>query len=102
MRGKKNTAVKIKKAVATFDGRAGDNGQILPPPVPRHGEDSLLTAVETADILRVPENTLAKWRCLGSGPRFIKVGANVRYRASDVTTYLDEQTRSSTSSEVSS
>jgi predicted site-specific integrase-resolvase len=59
--------------------------------------DRLLTTAETADILRIPTNTLEKWRVSGSGPRFTKVGFRVRYHPSDIAAYLAEQTRTSTS-----
>ncbi len=39
---------------------------------------------------------LANWRYLGIGPKFIKLGRSVRYRVSDVETWLDEQTRQQT------
>jgi predicted DNA-binding transcriptional regulator AlpA len=35
---------------------------------------------------------LAQWRYQGLGPRFIKLGRNVRYRVSDVEAWLDQQT----------
>jgi hypothetical protein len=106
---KKNTVAKVGKDVVTFGDSADDNGRQIGSAKPRRvvGEgpsargpptvDRLLTTAETADILRVPPNTLEKWRVFGAGPRFIKVGANVRYHPSDITAYLAEQTRSSTS-----
>jgi len=40
---------------------------------------------------------LANWRYLGIGPKFIKLGGrSIRYRVSDVETWLDEQTRQQT------
>jgi excisionase family DNA binding protein len=57
----------------------------------------LLSTTETARILRVHPATLATWRHEGRGPKFVKVGdRRVRYRLSDVETWLDGQTRSST------
>jgi hypothetical protein len=53
---------------------------------------------EVADRLRVPEKTLAQWRYLGQGPQFLKVGRFVRYRWSDVETWLATQSRTSTRS----
>lgn len=47
--------------------------------------DVLLTSKEVAKLLRVKEQTLAKWRseqCLTLP--FIKIGRTVRYRKSDV------------------
>ena len=37
-----------------------------------------------------------KWRLLGKGPKFIKVGNLVRYRRGDVQAWLDENTFVST------
>ncbi|WP_422822356.1 helix-turn-helix transcriptional regulator [Vreelandella glaciei] len=37
----------------------------------------------------------ARWA--GEGPRFIKLGRHVRYRADDVLAWIDESTRTSTS-----
>ncbi|WP_331271251.1 helix-turn-helix transcriptional regulator [Arthrobacter sp. 135MFCol5.1] len=39
---------------------------------------------------------LANWRYLGLGPKFVKVGRAVRYRASDVESWLQDQTRQQT------
>jgi len=37
--------------------------------------------------------TLAHWRSRGEGPRFLKLGGNVRYILSDVESYEAAQTR---------
>ena len=44
-----------------------------------------------AEVLGVPEHTLAQWRSRGKGPDYIKVGRHVRYRWSAVNMWLDEQ-----------
>jgi predicted site-specific integrase-resolvase len=59
--------------------------------------DRLLTTEETAEVFGVAPNTLEKWRVEGRGPKFIHIGRRVRYRATDITTYLAESTRTSTS-----
>ena len=41
--------------------------------------DSLITEKEAAKQLCLTQSTLRKWRWLGKGPSFIKVGAAVRY-----------------------
>jgi excisionase family DNA binding protein len=56
--------------------------------------DRLLTVDEVADVLRVPVSTLYGWRLVGKGPRAAKVGRFLRYRASDVAAWLDDQMRS--------
>lgn len=60
--------------------------------------DILYTTEELAEIIRVSTSTLNKWRVAGQrGPRFIKCGASVRYRKSDVEAFLSENARRSTS-----
>ena len=52
----------------------------------------LLRERDAADYLGVTDSTLQKWRYLGLGPRYIKIGGNhgraVRYRLSDLTDYV--------------
>ncbi|MBI2379211.1 MAG: helix-turn-helix domain-containing protein [Gammaproteobacteria bacterium] len=53
----------------------------------------LLTPEQAAERLLVGVKTLAKWRCTGiGGPKFVKVGARVRYRVADLETYLAGRT----------
>ena len=59
--------------------------------------DHLLHETETAKILSVKVSTLRRWRWAGQGPRFIKLGAAVRYDPQDLKNYLAERVRSSTS-----
>ncbi len=59
--------------------------------------DHLLHETETAKILSVKVSTLRRWRWKGDGPRFIKVGAAVRYDPQDLKNYLAERERTSTS-----
>jgi hypothetical protein len=49
----------------------------------------LLTDVEVADLLKWSPQTLRKARQLQRGPKFIRLGRNVRYRATDLAAYLD-------------
>ena len=57
----------------------------------------LLTTPETAEVLRCSKSSLDKWRLKGLGPKFVRVGSRIRYRASDVAEFVAAQTRSSTS-----
>ena len=68
--------------------------------MPRSAEiaDRLAEPQEVADYLLVPKATLAQWRYLGQGPRFMKIGRFVRYRWSDVEAWLGTQSRGSTRS----
>ena len=59
--------------------------------------DPILTTPELAQEFNVAEITLRKWRLGGTGPRFIRVGANIRYRRSDIDAWLASRTVSSTS-----
>jgi excisionase family DNA binding protein len=49
----------------------------------------LLTVPEVAEMLAVPVGTLYAWRHKGTGPRALKVGRHLRYRAADVGEWLD-------------
>jgi excisionase family DNA binding protein len=53
----------------------------------------LLTLVEVAAELRVPVETLRKWRARGTGPRAAKVGRHLRYRRAEVDRWLAERER---------
>jgi len=58
----------------------------------------LLTTKEAAKYLNVSNAFLERDRWAGARIPFIKVGArSVRYRQSDLETYLDKQVRTSTS-----
>lgn len=57
----------------------------------------LLTPRETAEVMRCSERKLERHRLTGDGPPFIKFGATVRYRRDDLTKWLAEHTRRSTS-----
>lgn len=56
----------------------------------------LMNSAELGQRLGKSAAALANWRYLGLGPRFIKVGKAVRYRASDVEEWLSQQTRQQT------
>jgi hypothetical protein len=51
----------------------------------------LLTEGEVAVLLRWSPKTLRKARMLQRGPKFIRVGRSVRYRATDLAKYLDSR-----------
>ena len=59
--------------------------------------DHLLHETEAAKILSMKVSTLRRWRWSGEGPKFIKVGAAVRYDPQTLKDYLAERERSSTS-----
>ena len=49
----------------------------------------LQTTAELAVQLRVTRETLANWRVKQAGPRFLRVGGQIRYRLRDVNTWLN-------------
>lgn len=56
--------------------------------------DRLLNEAEAAQALSVPVKTLQNWRCTRrkDSPPFVKLGALVRYKLSDLERYVKRQT----------
>ena len=52
----------------------------------------LFTTKQLADILGFAPKTLSNQRILGTGLPFIKIGNAVRYKKSDIETYIEENT----------
>jgi hypothetical protein len=55
-----------------------------------------LTQGQLADRWQMSPRTLERWRWLGEGPRFLKLGGRVIYRLEDVEAYEAKQLRAST------
>lgn len=55
-----------------------------------------LNQVQLARRWSLSPRTLERWRWIGQGPQFLKVGGRVIYRLSDIEAYEAEQLRSST------
>jgi predicted DNA-binding transcriptional regulator AlpA len=55
--------------------------------------ESLGTPEQVADYLQVPVKTLARWRSVGDGPRYSKIGKHARYDWADVRAWLASQRR---------
>ena len=51
----------------------------------------LMSPVALSEYLDVPLRTVYAWQSKGGGPRFHKVGRHVRYRLSDVDTWLESR-----------
>jgi hypothetical protein len=53
----------------------------------------LLTEKQVSTVTAIPMGTLRRWRCVGDGPPFIKMGhgpkARVRYDAIDILAYVE-------------
>ena len=52
---------------------------------------------ELANRWALSMRTLERWRWLGFGPKYLKIGGRVVYRLEDIESYEAEQVRSSTS-----
>lgn len=58
----------------------------------------LLTEHQAAQTLgNLSVKTLQRWRWAGRGPRFIKIGAAVRYDPDDIAAFIEAGRRNSTS-----
>jgi predicted DNA-binding transcriptional regulator AlpA len=51
----------------------------------------LITEKSVATMLAISVATVRRWRLLGSGPTFVKIGAAVRYRPEDVQRWLESR-----------
>jgi predicted DNA-binding transcriptional regulator AlpA len=54
--------------------------------------EKLLKSTDLSELIDVPLKTLADWRARGTGPTYVRVGQQVRYRPADVERWLEEQT----------
>jgi hypothetical protein len=52
-------------------------------------DNQLYSEKQAAQILCCSVAALRKWRLLGTGPAYVKVGRLVRYREADLMAYLD-------------
>jgi hypothetical protein len=48
---------------------------------------------EAARYVKRGESSLAKMRCWGGGPKYIKIGRSVRYRKQDLDAWMEEGLR---------
>jgi hypothetical protein len=53
---------------------------------------TLLTSEQAGECLHVNPRTLANWRYLGRGPRYVRSGSRALYRLADVEQWLDAHT----------
>ena len=56
-----------------------------------------LNQIDLARRWSISPRTLERWRWLGQGPRYIKIGGRVVYRVEEIETFEAQQTRASTS-----
>ena len=60
--------------------------------------DLYLTEARAGEILGVNPRTLQQWRLRGGGPRYVRISSRcVRYRYRDLTQWMEDRLRSSTS-----
>jgi predicted DNA-binding transcriptional regulator AlpA len=48
---------------------------------------------QLAELTNLTAQTLRRWRCEGKGPRFLRLGGAVKYRMSDVESWLAANTQ---------
>jgi len=65
---------------------------------------TLLRSTEAAKEIGIKDQTLRKWRLLGKGPRYIRLGVGatspVAYRREEIERWLESQTYQSTTEET--
>jgi hypothetical protein len=55
---------------------------------PTPSSKRLFDPQEASDYLRIAKQTLARWRCYGLGPRFVRIGGRIFYDASDLDAFI--------------
>jgi excisionase family DNA binding protein len=58
---------------------------------------TLLTQREAATLLKLSERTVERMRVAGNGPRFTRIGRSIRYRLTDIESYISSRVVGSTS-----
>ena len=53
----------------------------------------LLSSQELADFLKVPINTIHRWRSNGNAPKAVRVGRHLRFAVSDVLQWMEDRSR---------
>ena len=57
--------------------------------VAREGLQSLLNEFDVAHITGLSVASVRRWRLLRQGPKYLKIGAAVRYRTEDIRAWLE-------------
>lgn len=52
---------------------------------------SLLNEYDVASITGLSVASVRRWRFLQMGPKFLKIGASVRYKAEDISAWLESR-----------
>lgn len=86
-----------KYAISLESSTQNPRGLIMPKTdhiLPTRGNDlTLVNTTQAAKILEINEKTLTNWRSTGKSPKYIKVGRSVRYRLSDLTAWIEANSR---------
>jgi predicted DNA-binding transcriptional regulator AlpA len=61
----------------------------------------LLTQRDLAALTKLSPRTIERLRCVGGGPKFVRVRGSVRYRIEDVEAWIASRVVSNTSEELS-
>lgn len=56
------------------------------------GSDPLLDELQAAKLLNLSTRTLQAWRVIGAGPAFVRAGRAIRYRHSDLLSWVKANT----------
>lgn len=56
-----------------------------------------LNQIDLSRRWNISHRTLERWRWLGEGPKYLKIGGRVVYRLADIEAYEENQMRSNTS-----
>jgi len=60
-----------------------------------------LNQIELSRRWSISPRTLERWRWLGQGPRYLKIGGRVVYRLEEIEAFEAQQTRASTAADAS-
>lgn len=69
-------------------------------PTTEHAPAVVRTPEDTAVRLLTTPRTLERWRAIGAGPRYVKLGRRVAYRDCDIDAYVAAQVRTHTGQTV--
>jgi predicted DNA-binding transcriptional regulator AlpA len=58
------------------------------PTTPRRSVTRLLNQAEAAELLRLSQRTMERMRCVGGGPRFVRLRGSIRYRIVDIEEWI--------------
>jgi predicted DNA-binding transcriptional regulator AlpA len=67
------------------------SAQIKTLPEAAPAKEQLMNEFGVAQMLNMSVRSVRRWRLFGQGPRYLKIGASVRYRPEDVRAWLESQ-----------